>query len=160
MRSDKPFQIGSLLERSSASRLLSCARVLGELDALVHKLIPPPLNGHCRVLAMRNGILIVAADSPVWATRLRYEASRLVKQLGGVASVKLHTIQVRVRASESRLTGDGFAHARQTLSSRNSMVLKQAACSISDAGLKAALLRLSSRQSRPLRQRPDEENGG
>jgi hypothetical protein len=159
MRSDKPFQIGNLLERSGASRLLSRARVLGELDALVHELIPPPLNGHCRVLAMRDGILIVAADSPVWATRLRYEASRLVKQLAGVSSVKLRTIQVRVRASESRLTDSRFAHVRQTLSGRNSMVLKQAAGSVSDTGLKAALLRLASRQGRPVRQRPDEEDG-
>jgi len=38
-------------------------------------------------------------------------------------------------------------------------VLKQAAGSVSDAGLKAALLRLASRQGRPVRQRPDEEDG-
>jgi len=103
----------------------------------------------------------VAADSPVWAARLRYETSRLVKQLAGVSSVKLRTIQVRVRASESHLTGGRSAHVRQTLSSRNSTVLKQAADSVSDAGLKAALLRLASRcQGRPVRQRPDEEDGG
>jgi hypothetical protein len=157
MRSNKPFQIGNLLDRSEASRLLSRARALGELDALVHGLIPSPLNGHCRVLAMRDDTLIVAADSPVWAARLRYQTSQLVKQLAGVSSVNLRTIQVRVRPSGPRLTGHAFAQARPALSRRNSMVLTQAARSVSDAGLKAALLRLAARQGRTVRQRPAEE---
>jgi hypothetical protein len=158
MRSNKPFQIGNLLDRSEASRLLSRARVLGELDALVHELIPAPLNGHCRVLAMRDDTLVVAADSPVWAVRLRYQTSQLVKQLASVSSVKPRTIQVRVRASEPQLSGSRFAQVRQTLSRRNSMVLQQAACSVSDAGLKAALLRLASCQRRPVRPRAEEED--
>lgn len=156
MRSNKPFRIGSLLERSEISRLLSRARALGELDALVHELTPSPLNAHCRVLAVRDDILVVAADSPVWAARLRYQSSQLVKQLSGVSSVKLRTVQVRVRASEQspecRITP-----IRKPVSGRNSMALKQAARSVTDAGLKAALLRLAARRTLPGRQRPEDE---
>jgi hypothetical protein len=159
MRSNKPFRIGSLLERSEVSRLLSRARALGELAALVHELIPPPLNEHCRVLAVRDDTLVVAADSPVWAARLRYQSSQLVKQISGVSSMKLRTIQVRVRASVSH-SGGGFSPIRQPVSGRNSMALKQAARSVTDAGLKAALLRLASRRTLPGRQRPEGDGNG
>jgi len=159
MRSNKPFQIGSLLERSDISRLLSRARALGELDALVHELIPSPLNAHCRVLAVRDDTLVVAADSSVWAARLRYQSSLLVKQLSGASSVKLRTVQVRVRASEQppecRITP-----IRQPVSGRNSLALKQAARSVTDAGLKAALLRLAGRRTLPGRQRPEDDGNG
>jgi hypothetical protein len=159
MRSNKPFQIGKLLERSEISRLLSRARAFGELDALVQELIPSPLNAHCRVLAVRDDILVVAADSPVWAARLRYQSPQLVKQLSGVSSVKIRTVQVRVRASEpspdSRMTP-----IRQPVSVSNSMALKQAARSVTDAGLKAALLRLAGRRTLPGRQRPEDDANG
>lgn len=159
MRSNKPFQIGNLLDRSEASRLLSRARVLGELDALVHELIPSPLNGHCRVLSVRDDTLIVAADSAAWAARLRYQSSQLVKQLAGLSSVKLRTVQVRIRASD-QTPGSRSTHIRRPLSGRNSMVLKQAARSVTDASLKAALLRLASRQRLPGRQRPEDGGNG
>jgi hypothetical protein len=154
MRSNKPFQIADLLNRSEASRLLSRARALRELDALVHDLIPSPLNRHCRVLSVRDNTLVVAADSPVWAARLRYQTSQLVKQLANDTSVKLRTVQVRVRACDSPRSS-GIAHVQPPLSKRNSIVLKQAARSVTDAGLKAALLRLASRQRRPGQQRPE-----
>jgi len=159
MRSNKPFQIRNLLERSEISRLLSRARALGELDALVHELIPSPLNVHCHVLSVRDGTLVVAADSAVWAARLRYQSSLLVKQLSGASSVKLRTVQVRVRASEQppecRITP-----IRQPVSGRNSLALKQAARSVTDAGLKAALLRLAGRRTLPGRQRPEDDGNG
>jgi len=160
MRSNKPFQIGNLLGRSEISGLLSRARALGELDSLVHGLIPSPLNEHCRVLSVRDDTLVVAADSPVWAARLRFQSSRLVKQLSGVSSVKLRTVQVRVRASEQPPDGRRITPIRQPVSGRNSMALKQAARSVTDAGLKAALLRLASRRTLPGRQRPEDDGNG
>lgn len=159
MRSSKPFQIGNLLDRSEASRLLTRARALGELDALVHELIPSPLNGHCHVMSVRDDTLIVAVDSAVWAARLRYQSSQLVKQLAGVSSVKLRTVQVRVRASD-QAPGSRITPIRQPVSGRNSLALKQAARSVSDAGLKAALLRLASRHRLPGRQRPEDGGNG
>jgi hypothetical protein len=155
MRSSKPFQIGKLLDSSEASRLLSRARALGELDALVHALIPAPLNGHCRVMSVRDDILIVAVDSAAWAARLRYQSAELVKQLTGLSTVKLRTVQVRVRAF-SQPPGNRITPIRKPLSGRNSMALKQAAHGISDAGLKAALLRLAGRHRLPGRQRPED----
>jgi hypothetical protein len=159
MRSKKPFQIGTLLEKSSASRLLTRARALGELDALVHELIPSPLNVHCRVLSVRDGVLVVAADSAVWAARLRYQSTQLVKQLTEATSVTMRTVQVCVRAPDYP-AGDRKAPIRQPVSESNSMALKQAAQCVTDAGLKAALLRLASRRALPGRQRPGNNGNG
>lgn len=154
MRSNKSFQIGNLLDRGEASRLLSRARALRKLDAMVHELIPAPLNAHCRVLAIRDDILIIAADSPVWAARLRYETARLTRQLAGISDMMLRTVQVRVRASGQAVPGSRISSARQPLSRRNAMVLKQAARSISDVGLRTALFRLADRR------RPESGNRG
>ena len=159
MRSSKPFQVGKLLDGSEASRLLSRARALGELDALVRELIPAPLNAHCRVMSMRDDTLIVSADSAAWAARLRYQSPYLVKQLTGLSSVKLRTVQVRVRAAE-QLPGRRPAPLRQALSGKNSMALKQAARNVTDAGLKAALLRLAGRHKPTGVQRPPGDGDG
>jgi hypothetical protein len=146
MQSSKPFQIRDLLDSSESSRLFSRARALGELDALVHQLIPAPLNGHCRVLAVRDDTLIVAADSAAWATRLRYQCPQLAKHLAGIASVTLRTVQVRVRAAEPRppTRPDPI---RQPAPVKKSLALKQAARTVTDTGLKAALLRLAARRT-------------
>jgi hypothetical protein len=146
MRSNKSFQIRNLLDNSAASALLSRARALGRLDALVHELIPAPMNQHCRVLSVREDTLIVAADSAAWAARLRYQSPQLIRQLAGVSSMNLRTVHVRIRAAApppERHT----ATARQSVSDTNSLALKQAARNITDPRLKAALLRLAGRRT-------------
>ena len=78
MRSNKPLRINNVLGKSEISRLLSRARALRKLDVVLHDLIPPPLNEHCHILSLQDATLTLAADSPVWAARLRYQATQLV----------------------------------------------------------------------------------
>ena len=150
MRSSKPSRIRSLLENSEASRLISRARALGQLDALVHELIPPPLNQHCRVLALRDDTLIIAADSAAWAARLRYQCPQLARQLAAVSSMNPRTVQVRVRGADPAPTRR-MATARQAVSDGNSRALKQTARNITNARLKSALLRLAGRRTSATR---------
>jgi hypothetical protein len=87
----------------------------------------------------------MAVDSPVWAARLRFHAPKLVKQLVGIQTAKLRTVQVRVRpvdpppAPQQKLNTPG-------LTAGNALALEQTAQGVSDAGLKAALLRLAARK--------------
>jgi hypothetical protein len=153
MRSSAPARIGKLLGRSAASRLLAEARVLKELDGLLDRHIPPPLNDHSRVLSLRDATLVLAADSPVWAARLRFHTPQLVKQLRDNPAVKVRTVQVRVRPPQSlQVAETGLPKPRQ-LSASNADALQQTARSVSDPGLKAALMRLASRR----RRRPGQE---
>jgi len=149
MRTNVPARIGKLLGRSAASSLLADARVLKELDGLLDRHIPAPLSDHSRVLSLRDATLVLAADSPVWAARLRFHIPQLVKQLRDNPAVKVRTVKVRVRPPESPPAAEiGLPRPRQ-LTAGNADALQQTAHSVSDSGLKAALMRLASRRRRP-----------
>ena len=145
MKQHRPVTIGRILGKSQVSRLLAGASVLEKLAVIVHELLPPPLREHCRVLSVRGETLVMAADSPVWAARLRFHSPNLVKQLDNIQTVKLRTIHVRVRpvdkppAAVRRLN-------KPSLSAENSLALEQTARGVTDPGLKAALLRLARRK--------------
>ena len=143
-RMSNPLQIRKLLGGSQYSRLVSQARTLMTLEALLQELLPEPLNVHCRLLAIREETLMLAADSPVWAARLRFHAPQLVKQLCHTQTVKLRTVQVRVRPPERNVPTE---HRKTTMqcSKESKAALQQVAQSISDPGLKTALLRLANR---------------
>ncbi|MFV1972366.1 MAG: DUF721 domain-containing protein [Thiohalobacterales bacterium] len=148
MRSNKPLRINTLLGKSGMARLLSRARALRKLDAELHELIPPPLNDHCHTLSVRDGTLVLAADSPVWAARLRFQSSQLVKQLSSAQTVNLRTVRVCVRPPESRRTARA-SRKQSPVSRKHSHTLKQAAREVTDPGLRAALLKLASRHTTP-----------
>jgi hypothetical protein len=144
---NNPLQINKL-SGGKYARLVARARSLLELQALVHRLLPEPLNTHCRVLVVRDETLILATSSPVWAARLRFHAPLLVKQLSDHKTVKLRTVRVRVRPPEK--TAAASPVRRQTAlrpGKSGAAALQQAAQTVSDPGLKTALLRLANRQN-------------
>lgn len=115
-----------------------------DLDIIVHELLPAPLNDHCRVLTIRDKNLVLAADSPVWAARLRFHTHQLLQQLSRHRAVKLGTVRIRVRPPDKQAVPDRRQPPRRLLAS-SSTALKQTAQAISDPELKTALLRLASR---------------
>ena len=70
------------------------------LDKMLHELIPPPLNEHCRALNVAGTTLILAADSPVWAARLRFHTPQLVKQLSSEHPFDIRAVRIRVRPAD------------------------------------------------------------
>ena len=145
MKKNTPVTIGRILGRSQATRLLEGASALEKIAAIVHDLLPSPLKEHCRVLSVRGAALVLAADSPVWAARLRFHSPGLVKQMDHIKTVKLRTVQVRVRPVD---TPPEVVRRRNKphLSTANSLALEQTARGVTDPGLKAALLRLARRK--------------
>jgi hypothetical protein len=142
---NNPLQINNLLGRSQYSRLVSQTRILAALETLLQELLPEPLKAHCHLLAIRDETLVLAADSPVWAARLRFHAPQLVKQLNRSQTVKLRTIRIRVRPPERLVPA---ARRKTTIhrSKNSTAALQQVAQTVSDPGLKSALLRLANRQ--------------
>jgi hypothetical protein len=142
----KPVRIGNCAG-GLYGQLLSRAQELLALDAHLRQLLPPPLNEHCSVLNIRDAALVLAADSPVWASRLRYYSPQLVKQLTGEQTVTVRTVRVRVQPP----TKPFVPQRRQPsprLSSRGAAIIRQAAGGVSDPGLKSALLRLARNDTR------------
>ena len=141
---NQPLKINKLLGTGVLAGLLARSRELRKMDILLAELLPAPLNSHCRILSIRNSILVLAADSPVWAARLRFQAPQLVKQLTQHLSGKRCTIHVRVRPPETALAPPpqkpGIRPGIQGIAA-----LQQAAQTVSDPELKTALLRLANR---------------
>ncbi len=142
----KPSRISKLTGGSRYTQLLSRARELIALDKLLHELVPTPLNEHCRILTVSGTTLILAADSPVWAARLRFHTSHLIKQLARYKPVKIRAVHVRVKPA-ARPPSPGKRQITPRRTPRGAAALKQAAQSISDPALKSGLLRLASRHT-------------
>lgn len=143
---NNPLQINKV-SGGKYTYLVGRARTLMELGVLLHELLPAPLNEHCRVLAIKDETLILASHSPVWAARLRFHAPLLVKQLSNHQTVKLSTVRVRVRPPEKTSPTAPRRQAALRPGKTGAAALRQAAQSISDPGLKTALLRLANRHN-------------
>jgi len=141
---NKPSKISKLAGGSRYKQLLSRARELMALDKMLHELIPPPLNEHCRTLNVAGGTLVLAADSPVWAARLRFHARQIVKQLSGYHPVDIRAVRIRVRPPANPVQA-GKRQNTARRSPQGAAALKRLAHTISDPTLKSGLLRLASR---------------
>ena len=144
---NKPLRIDKLLGGSKYATLLNRARALMVLEAQVLELLPAPLNEHCRLLAVRNETLVLAVDSPVWASRLRFHAHQLVQQLSLLRTVDLHSIRVKVRPPGTNAAAPGSLRPANRFGAAGTAAIQQAAQTISDPELKTALLRLAGRST-------------
>jgi len=139
----KPLKINKLLNGNLA-RLRARAHMLSKFEARLHNLLPAPLQPHCRLLAIReDNTLVLAADTPAWAVRLRFHAPQLVKQLSSRQNVTRFTVRVCVRPLTPARAVPELPPIRR--SAQGAAALQQAAYSISDPLLKTALLKLAGR---------------
>lgn len=97
---NKPLKINEIIGSRIQSRLVTQARALMALDAQLQQLLPDALRPHCRLLAVNGTTLVLAADSPAWAARLRFHTHQLVRELTPPGGVKLRGIRIRVRPPE------------------------------------------------------------
>ena len=73
---------GDLLRTHSTLKgLFRQARAVERMQALVDSVLEPAARQHCHVASYNNGLLrLLVADSQ-WATRIRYQQKRLIRQL-------------------------------------------------------------------------------
>jgi hypothetical protein len=137
-----PIKFNKILKSGQLSQLLVQADMLAMLNGHLKHLLETPLNDHCQVLALRGQTLILAADSPVWAARLRFHIPRLVKQFSRLQTVPLSTIRVKV-CPISRPTAPANRPAPKRRGAAGKRALLQAAETVSDPELKSALQKLA-----------------
>lgn len=95
-RDPKPLE--ELLASSPLQYLVTKARQITTTDEALHRILPHELAPHCRTMNITANIIVIAVDSAVWATRLRYLAPELLKTLQQNSQLKHVTeIQCRVR---------------------------------------------------------------
>jgi hypothetical protein len=148
-RSRFPIRFARLLESRSGrlSPLLERVRLLQRAEHLLRETLGVDLGAHCRAGGLTGGRLVLLADSPVWATRIRYAVPALLERLEGEGDIPVREIQVRVgRASIAREPASRRARPLGEETARN---LRETAEAVGDEALRSALLRLARRRGRP-----------
>ena len=139
----RPRQLSRLFadSRSPQSTLFRRAGSLLRWQRLLEREMSPEFTGQWRLARLDEQALVLYANSPAWATRLRYVGA-LIRQTvaanGGPAS---HKIVVRVAAPEPLERHP----PRRELSVEAAAALDAAARSTTEPRLAAALRRLSRR---------------
>lgn len=142
-----PLPVARLLSSrgaSTLSRLRQEGEALQRLETRLRQLLPAELADHARVGQLKGKCLILYADSPAWAARLRFLAPQLVKQLGEKGAVKSATIRVKVLPTAAHPQPTRRRQPR--LSEDTRRLIEQTARGIDDEKLASALRRLARRR--------------
>ena len=64
--------------------------------------VGPNVSAHVRPVRLDDGVLVVEADEPAWATQVKFLSSTITARLAEVAGVDIEHIEVRVAGSSRR----------------------------------------------------------
>ncbi len=95
----KAQQSSSVLHSSvTLQRLMARAQATDHLQQLLNQFLQPAAREHCHIATYQAGILSLIVTDGNWATRLRYQQKRLLKQLQGLAEFSdVVRLQFKVR---------------------------------------------------------------
>ncbi|MGH8448219.1 DUF721 domain-containing protein [Pseudomonas sp.] len=133
---------GALLrEAKPLKAIFGHAQRLGHLQRLLESQLQPAAREHCHVASWREGHLLLIVTDGHWATRLRYQQKRLLRQLMAFDEfASLTRIQFKVQPSTQPQSATGQT---MDLSENAAETLQATADGINDPGLRAALERLA-----------------
>lgn len=133
----KPIRVDQLMGRR-LGRLLDTLHQQQRLLTQVTGLLPAPLHEHCVGAQASGGVLLLHADSPLWASRLRFQAPALLKMLRQQGA-NFNSCQVRIQPPLRRTDTRKGAQ----LSTTAAQQLDQLADGIGDSALSQALHKLA-----------------
>lgn len=136
----RPVPISSLLtDRSQQLHVLvTRAQHLRELTKKLRGLLPAPLANHVVVANITETTLVLAADSPIWMTKLRYYTPKLLANFQIRQPALPNLTQVRLRINPpvpvpvlsylppNAISGKAATHISSVANDLNDMKLKQA----------------------------------
>ena len=138
----KPRRITQLLQHDSGLKpLYSEIQRQRQLLALVRKSVPPSLAAHCCSARIDGTVLYLVTDTPVWVSKLRFQAPALLSALR-TRHPALASIKVRCDRPQ-RPTGRRRAVPRARHSNQAADRVGESAEGISNPALRLALLRLA-----------------
>ncbi len=131
--------------------LFGRARRLAKIEQAVHALLDAEPRAHCRVANLYRDTLLVHADSPAWAARLRYMAPQLLRELHRLDPTlgTVRTLKVKVCPSTPPHTTPGPRPSQaKRLSPETADFIASVARTTADPGLKRVLSSLAARAKR------------
>ena len=147
MKSSNPIHKLLRAQKSNVAELVTQARQLGHLSDIVQAMLEPSLADHCHLAHFDGSRMVLVADSPAWAARLRFSLDTLVSQLKQYSN-KFHglsKIEVAVRPELPDLPQPDVV--KRAISVEAAQYIEESAQGIEDTELKQALRRLAQRQN-------------
>jgi hypothetical protein len=130
-------------------QLMQRVGVLQQLNKRLTHLLSPPLSQHCSIAAVEQDTLVIVTTSAAWATRLRMQSSKIVKDFQEELHIK--SVSVQIQPAKTPVKSPGTEQKKPPrMSSQTSNLLIKLAETTSDPKLSHALRRLS---QRPQKQR-------
>ncbi|PVZ16127.1 MULTISPECIES: DciA family protein [unclassified Pseudomonas] len=117
-----------------------------QLQRLLDSQLQPAARAHCRLASWREGTLLLIVTDSHWATRLRYQQRRLLRDLQAIpefAGLSRVLFKVRPPTTQAQVAGSSSA-----LSANAAESLQDTAEGITNPALRAALERLASRATK------------
>jgi hypothetical protein len=146
-RSSQLKKILSIASDHLAGTLAHAAN-LQRLQPLVYRALPTDLAAHCRPGNLRGNTLVIHADSPAWAAKMRFHAPQLIRSLQRANDLSgLERCEVRVLPQTTAPSASKSTPSAISATSREQ--LRSAARGLKDPRLKEAFERLADGENRP-----------
>jgi len=140
--SAKPRRVNELLQHETMLKpLYSEIRQQQQLLALVRKAVPPNLARHCCGAHLGGTVLHLSTDSPVWVSKLRFQAPALLSTLRNHYPA-IASITVRCEKPQRTITRRR-PKPRAWHSDQAAITVGETAETVTHPALRLALLRLS-----------------
>ncbi len=149
MKTKKTLEFLQSGEKNNIHTLIGKVNKIAELDRVLKAELEPPLRDHCRVANIRNGKLIIQADSPVWGSKLRFELTSLLTTLrkqsrfAGLAGIDFFVAPITPTA---QIENESVEKKHAPISANHRQLLLDTADKISDPKLKAVLQAIAARK--------------
>lgn len=144
-----PLKIGTLLGQIDADfqRLVTSSTKLYTLQKLVRLHLPPNLASHCHLANYKEYTLLLHADSPAWANRIRLESLQLQQKISNFQEFRgIRRIVIHVNKDQPVVSREPV---KLRISSRSGAIINELAESINIPDLAKALKRLARRAQTP-----------
>ncbi|HFE37752.1 MAG TPA: DUF721 domain-containing protein [Gammaproteobacteria bacterium] len=141
----KPQPLAKLLtlKASKSNSLITEAKRLSQIGIIINQALDFQLAEHTYVSAATDSLLTLVADSPVWATRLRYMHDAMIKTLKNYSLTKNIThIKVKVRPLALRSKPKTTRRSPPTLSKTAAKRFQEEIKAISDPALRNSLKKI------------------
>jgi predicted nucleic acid-binding Zn ribbon protein len=96
---DEPIPLSDALARVGAELGLAPGGAHATLEARWDEVMGADVGAHARLVSLRDGVLTVAVDDPIWATQLRYLEPAIVTRATALLGPGV-VVRVRVRVGQ------------------------------------------------------------
>ena len=137
----RPTPVNSVLNQRLQT-LTESARLHDRATDLVRSALPGEVAGHCRGAVVTADEVTLFVDSPAWATRLRYLAPSLLRQLAA-ANIGVRHCRIRVLPPGDHAEPVRPPSRQTPITAAATAAVKSAAASTESSDLATALRRLA-----------------